>query len=171
MAQPDAPDRLIDFGTSLVEEWFAVNDGVMGGVSRGALRAGDEPGTAVFEGVLSLENRGGFASVRTPIPIGSLAAAHSIRLRVRGDGRRYQLRLRRGREWDGVSFTAAFAPPAGEWREVELPLDTFTPTYRGYRPQVPPMDAGEVGQLGFLVADRQAGEFALEIAWIEAVEG
>lgn len=168
-AQTDVSDRLIDFGTPRTGEWFVVNDGVMGGVSRSTIRVGEEPGTAVFEGRLSLENNGGFASVRTPIPIGSLARARSIRMRVRGDGQRYQLRLRRGRAWDGVSFTSAFEPLAGEWEEIELPLDTFTPTFRGYRPRVAPLDPAEVGQLGIMLTDKQVGEFALEIAWIEVV--
>lgn len=49
--------------------WQAINDGVMGGVSVSRLRF-DSTGYAVFEGVVSLENNGGFASVRASGPTG-----------------------------------------------------------------------------------------------------
>ena len=44
--------------------WQAVNDGVMGGRSDGRFRL-DDAGQMEFFGTLSLENNGGFASVRT----------------------------------------------------------------------------------------------------------
>ncbi len=44
------------------EPWRAINDGVMGGISAGRM-VGIDYGLS-FEGELSLENNGGFASVR-----------------------------------------------------------------------------------------------------------
>jgi hypothetical protein len=53
--------------------WQAVNDGVMGGVSDGRFRV-TERQTMEFHGTLSLENKGGFASVRSrPGRLGLLA--------------------------------------------------------------------------------------------------
>lgn len=46
------------------QQWQAVNDGVMGGVSDGRFKITAD-GTLEFFGTLSLENNGGFASVRT----------------------------------------------------------------------------------------------------------
>ena len=48
--------------------WRITNDGVMGGLSRSAVHTAD--GTLVFDGELSRENNGGFASV-----LGALDAA------------------------------------------------------------------------------------------------
>lgn len=45
------------------QNWQPINDGVMGGISSSQIRF-DLAGHAVFEGVVSLENNGGFASVR-----------------------------------------------------------------------------------------------------------
>jgi hypothetical protein len=59
----------------------------MGGVSHSRLRH-DAAGHAVFEGVVSLENNGGFASVRSrPLDLGVPGAAN-YSLEVRGDGKR-----------------------------------------------------------------------------------
>ena len=165
-AQDSNVEKLIDFEPGTAPAWFVVNDGVMGGRSSSTLRAGDEGG-AVFEGELSLENNGGFASVRTEIPEGSLAGASRISLRVRGDGNSYQLRLRPGRQMDGVAFGAGFETVAGEWITVELPISDFEPTYRGYRPRgAGPLDLSRVGQLGIMLTDKQEGAFRLDIDWI-----
>ena len=46
------------------KQWQTVNDGVMGGVSDGRFKINDDKNMEFF-GTLSLENNGGFASVRT----------------------------------------------------------------------------------------------------------
>ena len=54
-----------------VTDWLAINDAVMGGLSTGRFSY-DPVGHAVFEGEVSLERNGGFASVLA-VP-GSLSA-------------------------------------------------------------------------------------------------
>lgn len=54
------------------QDWHPINDGVMGGVSTSRLTF-DLAGHAVFEGDVSLQNGGGFASVRmSSLQLGSL---------------------------------------------------------------------------------------------------
>ncbi len=78
--------------------WQIVNDTVMGGISSSRLdRVDDE--IVRFSGQLRLENNGGFASMRSSSGVPNMAKANTIVIRVRGDGRRYQLRLRRGNGW------------------------------------------------------------------------
>src|SRR5215213_57978 len=61
----DTPQTLFDFtGADAAKDWQTVNDGVMGGVSEGKFKITDKK-TLEFFGTLSLENNGGFASVRT----------------------------------------------------------------------------------------------------------
>jgi monofunctional biosynthetic peptidoglycan transglycosylase len=144
--------------------WQAVNDGVMGGVSSGRMVAAEE--SLRFEGVLSLENNGGFASVRRVIDA-DLSAAGRVRLHLRGDGRTYQFRLRLDERWDGVAWRAEF-PTSGEWQTVELSFDEFAPVFRGRRvPDAGPVVPANIRQIGFMVADKTAGPFALDIRVIE----
>jgi monofunctional biosynthetic peptidoglycan transglycosylase len=80
---------LIDFGdASAARQWLSVNDGVMGGISRGGFRITDDK-TLEFSGNLSLENRGGFASIRTRPADLKMDGYDTIALRVKGDGRTY----------------------------------------------------------------------------------
>jgi monofunctional biosynthetic peptidoglycan transglycosylase len=162
--------RLLDLGADAPGSWRIVNDGVMGGRSSSCFTMA--PAHAVFEGTLSLANGGGFASVRIPVEEGALAGAGRIRLRVRGDGRRYELRLRRGDRFTEVAWTASFRPPDGSWGTVEIPLAAFEPTFRGSRPRgVGPLDPGGIGQIGFMLSDGREGPFRLEVAWVEVEEG
>jgi monofunctional biosynthetic peptidoglycan transglycosylase len=80
------------------EQWISVNDGVMGGVSQGQMRFTDQ-GTALFSGALSLENNGGFASVRTYPQQYDLEGYAGLAIRIKGDGRRYKLRIRTDDRW------------------------------------------------------------------------
>jgi hypothetical protein len=160
---------ILEFEPEAVEAWYVVNDGVMGGLSSSAM-SHEEGDIAVFEGNLSLENNGGFASVRTEIAEGALEGATALILKLRGDGKRYQLRLRMGRSFDGVAYAASFQTTADEWGTVEIPLELFLPTFRGYVPRdAEPLDAGRVRQIGLMLTDKQEGPFRLEIAGIDAV--
>jgi monofunctional biosynthetic peptidoglycan transglycosylase len=140
--------------------WQAINDGVMGGISSGRM---EQSGDGLrFEGQLSLENNGGFASVRRPID-DDLSKATGVRLRVRGDGRTYQFRLRQDSRFDGVAWRAEFSTN-GDWQTVTLTFDEFIPVFRGRRvPDAGPVVPAAIRQIGFMLADKTAGAFALEI--------
>ena len=93
---PDLLRPLLDFaGPEAARQWQAVNDGVMGGVSQGRFRITDA-GTMEFSGSLSLENNGGFASVRTKPMAPDLAAGDTLVVRVKGNGREYLFNLYKG---------------------------------------------------------------------------
>jgi monofunctional biosynthetic peptidoglycan transglycosylase len=160
--------NLIDFSDADRGEWFAVNDGVMGGVSRSDIRRTDE-GTGMFAGMLSLENNGGFASVRVLVDQHDLSVYTSLEIRARGDGRTYQLRLRTGDGFDGIAYRAHFETRVGEWATTRIPFDQFLPTFRGrILNDAPPLDTSHIRQLGFMLADKKAGAFSLEIDFVRA---
>jgi hypothetical protein len=164
-----AARTLFDFTqAAAVAGWSAIDDRVMGGVSQSGLRH-DAAGHAVFAGTVSLERNGGFASVRAPAADLQAPGAGRYRLDVRGDGRRYKLTLRTDDAFDAVSYQAEFAPVAGQWTRVELPLSAFAPSFRGRSvPGAPPLDPGRVRQVGLMIADGQAGDFALALRTIAA---
>ena len=161
---------LLDFtDPRTVTSWSPINDGVMGGVSSSQLRH-DPTGHAVFAGQVSLENNGGFASVRCrPCELGRRNVAAYL-LHVRSDGKRYKLNLRTDNDFDGINYQAGFNPPAGGWTTCRLACADFSATWRGrVVPDAEPLDTSKVRQIGLLVADRQEGPFELAIQSI-AVE-
>lgn len=167
-----AADRtLFDFQTSAnTADWEVVNDGVMGGVSTSGFGLID--GVALFQGEVSLENSGGFASVRSLPARHHLAGCDAFVIRVRGDGRRYKFTARTTRSGDSAIYQTVFTTAKGEWQEHRLPLQQFVPTFRGrVLSGEPPLDAATLTSVGFLIADRQDGPFRLEIAWIHWRQG
>ncbi len=168
-ASPTEPPvrPLIEFNGSASEpRWVAVNDGVMGGRSQGGPALVD--GQLQFRGELSLANNGGFSSVRTVGQAFDFSGATAVVLRVRGDGRPYQLRLSGAERYRGiaVSYGAEFATQAGQWIEVRVPLATLEPTVRGMRLEGPPIDLSSVREIGLLIGDKREGAFALDVDWI-----
>lgn len=161
--------EIIDFSDPAPTPWTIVNDGVMGGLSNSSLRLTDE-GTAIFAGFLSLENNGGFASTRALLDSMDLGAFTGLQIRVKGDGRRYELRLRTDPSFGGIAYRAEFRTTQGEWTEVFLPFSVFRPRFRGRVPLgAPPLDLTSIRQIGFLLGDKVEGPFQMEIAWIRAV--
>lgn len=147
--------------------WQSINDGVMGGVSSGGMTASGDG--LVFEGQLSLENNGGFASARRPVG-SDVSGASALQLKIRGDGRTYQVRLRQDDRFDGIAWRVEFSA-SDEWQTVTLDFSDFEPVFRGRRV----IDAGRVvpskiRQLGFMVADKTPGSFRLEIGAIHFLD-
>jgi monofunctional biosynthetic peptidoglycan transglycosylase len=162
--------NLIDFSDADRGEWYVVNDGVMGGVSRSDIRRTDKE-TGVFEGVLSLENNGGFASVRVVVGRYDLSAYAGLEIRVRGDGRTYQLRLRTDDGFDGIAYRANFETRDGEWATTRISFDQFLPTFRGRTlSDVSPLATSRIHQVSFMLADKKPGPFSLEIDFVRTWE-
>jgi len=161
--------KILDFFQPGSMQWTIINDGVMGGLSTSNLELTEE-GTGLFAGFVSLENNGGFASTRTEVQDLDLSPHEGVTLRVRGDGRRYQLRFRLDGSFDGVAYQAEFDTSPGEWMEIDLLFEEFRPTFRGrVPPGSGPLDPARIQQIGFLIGDKKEGPFKLEIAWVGAL--
>ena len=148
--------------------WPATNDTVMGGVSRGKAELTKEG--MDFSGHLSLENNGGFASVHLGVDL-DLSDYSGIRLKVLGDGRVYQLRFESDaihrQRWP-VSFRGDFETVDSEWTEVFISFSELSQTWRGSRLAGHNFSKDDIRRIAFMLADGQAGEFTLKVAWIHA---
>jgi len=144
--------------------WNVITDTVMGGVSRGQVLPLD--GGVLFRGQLSHENNGGFASMRCRFPH-DFADMTAFRLTVRGDGRRYQFRLRANESPVSVAWRAMFGTD-GTVQWINLTLSDFEPVVRG-RPVTGNvvLSPAEIHWLGIMIADNPPGPFALEVHAIE----
>ncbi|MGA1393636.1 MAG: CIA30 family protein [Phycisphaerales bacterium] len=149
-----------------VRRWFTVLDGVMGGLSTGRIAAGS--GTLVFDGATSLENNGGFSSMRVDLADGLFDGYDAVKLRVKGDGREYRLGAKSGRGAGAGGYWAPFATEKDRWIEVIVPIADLDRHFMGQ--QLPGrLDPADLRSLEFYIYDKKAGPFRLEIDTIEAV--
>ena len=150
---------LLDFSSSETMQMFRIiNDVVMGGVSTSRLRS--TGGAMVFEGGVSLENNGGFASFRGPIRFPAESAA--LLLTVRGDGQRYKLTLKLDDSPGTAQYQAAFVAPR-EWQTLRFKPNDFAASFRGRAVVVPIVRLIDVQYVGLLISDKQSGAFRIEL--------
>ena len=146
---------------TLRDSWI-VNDGVMGGVSQSSLR--QDIDSMLFEGVVSLENNGGFASMRSSVrfPQGT----QLIELFAKGDGKRYKLVLRTELA-PRVTYVADFiALPT--WQTYRFYLSQFKSTFRGRDVNAPTLSFSDVIDFGILISNNQAGSFAIQLKTLKS---
>lgn len=150
-----------------LEHWIPVDDPVMGGVSQSEWHF--QNGHGIFQGDVSLENQGGFCSVRSPnLHLGTLKA-EGVQIRFRGDGQRYSIGFHCHGYGPGTSYRCKFETHSNTWQERFFPWDVFVLMRFGARVGFLPIDPNQIESLSLLIADKQAGPFRLEIAEMQFV--
>lgn len=146
-----------------ISNWMIVDDVVMGGRSNGEFLRNKE-GNGVFHGFVSLENNGGFSSVRYRIPTKNVEAFSKVKIYVKGDGKQYQLRVKTKTN-DYYSYVASFNTST-DWTVVEIPFNTMYPSFRGQTLNAPNYPGKQMEEIAFLIGNKKAESFQLEIASI-----
>lgn len=156
---------LFDFNADAdLTNWWVVDDVVMGGRSDGELIV-NEAGHAVYSGYVSLENNGGFSSLRYRFSPLDVSGYEHLVLRVKGDGKRYQVRAKNNlREY--ASYVDYFTS-TGEWETVKIPLRKMQPTFRGRKLSMPDYPGEVMAEFAILVGNKKNESFRLEIDRIE----
>ena len=150
-----------------IKNWNIVNDDVMGGISTSTMSLNKEK-NLLFNGNLSLENNGGFASSRLSLEKNILNGVKFFKIKFKGDGNTYKLRFRQNNR--RASYSHDFKSSKDEWIEVDLRVEDFKATWRGYSySDYPALEPKEVISMGLQISDKQEGEFILEIEYIKAV--
>jgi uncharacterized protein YbjT (DUF2867 family) len=182
---PTTQSQLFDFtqpNSNLQSIWGAVDDVVMGGVSESGIRM--STGFALFSGNVSIDNSGGFASVRTRNfdPSFNLSNYRGIELRVKGDGQRYKFFIRTEPKWDGVGYAYSFDTIANQWLTVQIPFSDLVPIFRAKTvSDAAPIDPTQICSFQLMLSKFEydkalnphftPGLFSLEVESISAYDG
>jgi hypothetical protein len=155
---------IFDFSSDAIQSWQIINDGVMGGLSESELTQ-TEKGYGKFSGHVSLANNGGFASVRLITDNHIKPNQSYIILRVKGDGKSYQFRLK-AKKSQPESYVQEFST-SGEWQNIRLNINDFSPQFRGRNLNMPNFDYSKIEEVRFLIANKKEEDFELLIDTIE----
>lgn len=155
---------IFDFNKeSDISNWVVVDDVVMGGRSNGDFNLNSD-GHGVFEGVISLENNGGFSSLRYQLDKVTASKYSKISLLIKGDGKKFQFRLKSDSS-NKYAYTTTFQTKK-EWQTIEIPFSSLKPTFRGRKMNFPNFNGDSIGEIGFLYGNKQNESFKLLIATI-----
>lgn len=164
-----APTKF-DFGNNqTIKKWKVVNDGVMGGLSTGVISY--TKNTMLFKGEISLDNNGGFASIRTNWDKWDLSKFSKVKMRVKTNGRKYALVLETDKRFYKPTFKQDVTTKKGEWEILEFFLKDFYISVMG-EPTGDKIEAEQLSQIirmGFILFDKKAGDFSIEVDYIEFI--
>jgi NADH dehydrogenase [ubiquinone] 1 alpha subcomplex assembly factor 1 len=146
--------------SSDINGWTTISDVVMGGTSSGSFKLNSE-GHGLFEGVISLENNGGFSLVSYKFKKSKINNYTKIVLKLKGDGKTYQFRIKSNTE-DYYSYVYYFST-TGEWEEVEIPLKEMYPTFRGKKLEKSNFSNEYIEEIAFLIGNKNEENFKLII--------
>ena len=156
---------IFDFNKdSDIQSWKVVDDIVMGGKSLSSFKLSPD-GYGLFEGHISLENNGGFSSVRYLFKKIKVNEGSSIIIKLKGDGKNYQLRIKDNSS-NSYSYITPFAT-SGEWQEIEIPLKDMYPSFRGRKLDLPNFSHDYIEEIVFLIGNKKPENFKLLIDKIE----
>lgn len=158
----------IDFGKKKDgKKWQVVNDGVMGGLSQSTISF--DKNSLIFKGNVSLENNGGFASMRAPWGEYDFSKYETMTMRFKGTARKFAITMQTEEPFYLPNYKYFFTPNPDEWQTVEMKLTDFE-THQMGRPtgdNISEEKLAEVIRYGVILYDKKAGDFELEIDYIE----
>ena len=159
---------LFDFTTtSDLSNWRIINDGVMGGLSQGSFRINDQ-GHGHYSGAVSLENNGGFSSLRFNFKEREVNDFSKICIVLKGDQKDYQVRLKSTKN-DRHSYTKSIST-SGVWQTIEILMSDMTPTFRGRQLNMPNFPGEQLAEFVILIGNKRAEQFDLELDTIFFLE-
>ena len=108
-----------------------------------------------------MENNGGFSAVRYYFPQKETTGFSKFVIRLKGDGKQYQFRVK-AKQDEYFDYILLFAT-TGEWQTIELPFDKMVASFRGQLLNRPPFSGTSMLEIGFLIGNKKAESFALEL--------
>lgn len=146
------------------EEWWAMNDDVMGGISESQLKV-DEEGYAHFSGHVKLDNKGGFCSIRHRMALTSLEGYSGFVIRLKGDGKIYRFQVKSD-AFENQSYVYSIKTD-GDWQTIEIPFEALKPQFRGRRLSLEAFPGKQLQEIGFLIGNKKEERFSLTLDEIE----
>jgi hypothetical protein len=123
-----ARDGLSALGT----RWRVISDQDQGGFSKPRIGFGEKDGTPalLLHGIIVKMNYGGWIAADLPLSKSGKsfdASEYSeIRIRIRGDGKAYAVRLQSSDTLTSKQYYEAILTAPDKWEEKELPFEFFT---------------------------------------------
>jgi len=156
---------LLNFNSAETNDWTVVNDGVMGGLSKGKLTYTES--SVIFEGELSLANNGGFASFQGNRGEYDLSTYDKVTIKHRGYGGTFGFRLKTSEPFYMPYYKFEFTPNK-EWQESSFTLNEM-PEWRladKTGDKISEDDLAEIIRMGIIKSDKKTEPFQLEIDYI-----
>jgi len=158
----------IDFGSKKKgSNWRVINDGVMGGLSKGVANLTNN--SLLFKGSVSLDNDGGFSSLRRSFSSKNLSRFDEIEIRYRSSGISLAFTIAVSRRWYIPNYKRALDKTSWKWNTVRIKLSDFRKHYIGkpLNEMLKKEALKKVTSIGFITDEKKYERFEFEVDYIQ----
>ena len=159
-----------DFGNSAekTRDWVLLTDNVMGGLSKSEITY--HTNSISLNGEISLENFGGFSSIRSKFSKLNLSMFTGVKIKFKSTNQRFAFTLENSQNWTRPNYKNEFvAKKDGQWHIATLYFKDFSETVIGRNTgnKLQPEILKNILRIGIITAKKQEGPFSLEVDYIE----
>lgn len=162
--------KVIEYNFGLKKDgynWTIINDSVMGGLTNSTATFTDN--TILFKGDLSLENNGGFASLKSPFSTYDLSYFNTISIKYKTKGQTLAITLEPHKVFYKPYYKLILPQTNTEWKTLVIDINEFK-SYRmgrGSDDRITEAILAKIKRIGFITSDKKAGAFEIEIDYIK----
>ena len=158
----------IDFGEKKEGKyWNVVNDGVMGGLSKGSKQL--TKNSLIFKGKVSLDNNGGFSSLRYSFTDKDVSMFNEIELRYRAVGISLAFTIAVSKRWYVPNYKINLSATSSSWTTTTIKFSDLKKYYIGkpMNQRLKKETLKEIVRIGFITDEKKYGDFEFEIDYIK----
>lgn len=168
-----AQSSLIDFGNLAKknQEWVLLSDNIMGGVTKSKIEYTSN--SVLLSGNISLDNYGGFSSIRTKYKSVDLSQYNGIKIKFKSNNQKFAFTLEDNQNWTKPNYKREFSPKKDDtWEEMIIYFKDFQEIVIG-EPTGNTMKAKSlknIVRMGIMTYEKKEGPFSLEVDYIEFIK-
>jgi hypothetical protein len=166
-------DSIFNFGNgeNQIKNWVMISDSVMGGVSKSKLEYTEN--TMILSGDISLDNFGGFASVKTAFGKYDLSQFKGVKIKYKSTNQKFAFTLEDNKNWTLPNYKGNFySSKADIWEEKTIYFNDFKEYQVGEPTGKKLNDANlkNVVRMGIITTEKKEGPFSIEVDYVELVK-
>lgn len=148
-------------------DWIAVNDGVMGGLSKGELALTNK--SLKFKGTISLKNNGGFASFRNRYGLYKLGNVSTVKIKYRSSGQIMAISLEPNDVFYKPTYRILLEDTNSAWKTFEIKVSKFAECVLGEPTgnMISSNILNKIKRIGFINTEKKEGDFEIEIKYLK----
>jgi hypothetical protein len=164
---------IIDFGNSAEknQEWILLSDNIMGGVTKSKIEYTNN--SVLLSGNISLDNYGGFSSIKTKYKSVDLSKYIGIKIKFKSTNQKFAFTLEDNQNWTQPNYKREFYPKKDNtWEEVVIYFKDFQEIVIG-EPTGNMMKSKSlkyIVRMGIMTYEKKEGPFSLEVDYVEFIK-
>jgi monofunctional biosynthetic peptidoglycan transglycosylase len=164
---------IIDFGNSAEknQEWVLLSDNIMGGITKSKIEYTDN--SVLLSGNISLDNYGGFSSIKTKYKSFDLSMFTGIKIKFKSSKQRFVFTLEDDRNWTQPNYINEFSSKKDDtWEEVTIYFKDFKEIVIGEPTgnMMKTKSLNNIVRLGIMTHEKKEGPFSLEVDYIAFIK-